>query len=70
MTLEQLNTKRDELIAKIAAAERRLQAGDTSIEYFDISSMQRSLTVIDSEIAKKSGSTTGSVATFYTTEGL
>ena len=70
MTLEQLNAKRDEILANIFTGEKRMQAGDTSLELRDIIDLRRALTVVDNEIAKASGNSTGGVAIIYTTEGL
>jgi hypothetical protein len=56
MTAEELQTKRDALISKIAAATRSLQTGDTSITYQSIEAMQLALATLDSEIASASGS--------------
>ena len=52
MTLPELQTQRDALLLKIAAATRRLQAGDKSIEYGAMEEMERGLRILDSEIAK------------------
>ncbi len=70
MTTEQLQARRDELILKIAKATRRLQAGDTSIEYQGVADMQRSLAVIDAEIARVSGASRGAFGTVVPREGL
>lgn len=74
MTLTALIAQRDELITKIAKGERRLQAGDTSIEFFDVPSLQRSLAVVDAEIAKieaaAAGRSNGRIGRLYGREGL
>lgn len=70
MTQAELQTKRDALISKIAAATRRLQSGDQSIEYQDIEQMQRSLGVLDAEIARVSGTATARWGTCVPREGL
>lgn len=70
MTEAEIDSKRDALISKIAAATKRLQAGDTSIEYQDVAQMQRALGVLDAEKARVSGTSTGSWGVAVAREGL
>lgn len=50
-----LQTKRDELLSKIAAATTQMNQGDQSITYQSIEQMERALRIIDREIAKAAG---------------
>jgi hypothetical protein len=54
MTLEELQTKRDSLIGRIADAVKAQTMGDKSITFQDIDQMQKSLAILDNEIASAS----------------
>lgn len=58
MTIEELQTKRSELVAKIADAVKSTSFGDRSVTYADIDAMERSLAILDREIATSGTSRT------------
>lgn len=70
MTTAELQAQRDALILRIAKANKRLAAGDTSVEYQDVSQMQRALAVLDAEIVRVSGTSRGAFGTVVAKEGL
>jgi hypothetical protein len=51
MTLEELQAKRAAIIDRLASLERRITAGDRTVEY-DLNAAKHALEVIDTEIAK------------------
>lgn len=56
LTLEQLQTKRDALISRLASLEKRITAGDRTVEY-DLTAAKAALELLDKEIAAISPST-------------
>jgi hypothetical protein len=70
MTAEELQIKRDALLAQIANANQRLQSGDQSIEKRDMNQLQKALAIIDAELAKLAATSTSPIGRFYTGEGL
>jgi len=65
MTLEQLETQRDKLLQQ-AAAYAVMQSGDKRLEAFDAKDLERRIAILDTQIAKLSGSSSGYVTRFYT----
>lgn len=58
MTEQELQTKRDALVSRIADAMKKVQQGDKSVEYQTITDMERALAIIDSQIATATGQST------------
>ena len=54
LTVEQLQAKRDALVSRIADGTKSQSIGDKSITYSDITELQKSLAILDSEIAAAS----------------
>ena len=65
MTLEQLETQRDKLLQQ-AAAYAVMQSGDKRLEAFDAKDLERRIAILDTQITKLSGSSSGYVTRFYT----
>lgn len=65
LTLEQVQAERDKLI-KQAAAYAVMQSGDKRLEAFDAKDLERRIAILDSQIAKLSGTASGYVTRLYT----
>lgn len=61
MTTEELQTKRDALVGRIADAVKSITTGDKSVTYSDIAGMEKALSILDGEIAASSGTRTNRV---------
>jgi hypothetical protein len=61
MTTEELQAKRDLLVARIADGVKSTSFGDKSVTYADIAGMQQALAVLDGEIAAASSTRTSRV---------
>lgn len=61
LTIEQLNAKREALVARIADAVKSTTSGDKSVTYADIDGMERALSILDGEIAASSSTRTSRV---------
>lgn len=71
MTLSELQTKRDSLLAEIAKANAKLESDAGSVTKRTIDELQKSLAIIDGEIAKLSATSSAAViGRIYTGEGL
>jgi len=70
MTLSELQTKRDALIAEIAKANQKIESGAGAITKRSIDELQKALAIIDNEIRSASATSTSTIGRFYTGEGL
>lgn len=61
MTTEELQTKRDTLVGRIADSVKSITTGDKSVTYADIEGMEKALSILDGEIAASSGTRTNRV---------
>lgn len=57
MTLAELQARRETLVTRIADAVKRTAVGDRSVEYASVEEMQKSLGILDREIAAAASST-------------
>lgn len=58
MTTEELQAKRDALVARIADAVKSTTYGDRSVTFADIPAMEKALAILDGEIAATSSTRT------------
>jgi hypothetical protein len=68
MTLAELNTKRDALLSAIATGVLRVRVGEIETQYQSTAEMRSALSILNSEIAAQSSSSTGtrfSTTAFY-----
>jgi len=70
MTLSELQTKRDALIAEIAKANQKIESGAGAITKRSMDELQKALAIIDNEIRSASATSTSTIGRFYTGEGL
>jgi len=70
MTVEELQAKRDALLAEIAKANQKIESGAGSITKRSMDELQKALAIIDSEIQKASAGSSSTIGRFYTGEGL
>ncbi len=70
MTLAELQTKRDALIAEIAKANQKIESGAGAITKRTMDELQKALAIIDNEIQKATTSSTAPIGRFYAREGL
>jgi len=68
-TVEQLQTKRDALFARIADGVKAQSMGDKSITFADIQQMERALSILDNEIASLSSTRSGRVVLVQYSKG-
>lgn len=70
MTLSELQAQREGILAKIGAAERRLQIGDMSVENFGMTELRDALALVDQEIAQLNNAGASRVFTIQTSRGF
>lgn len=71
MTSEQLQAKREALIAEIASATQSVQSGDRSVTKRSVADLERALALINSELERASSSDSSPVIGYiYSREGL
>lgn len=70
MTLVELQTKRDSILAEIAKGNLRLESPSGSITKRAMDELKTALAIVDNEIQKVSSTSTGNVGRIYSMEGL